>query len=86
MARRSGSFQMIKQIIADMVANTEASRLLVYRAAWLQDKGLPSFVESTIAKFFASEAALQAAIGAAKIHGAYTYSSDYSGGLGSIAM
>jgi glutaryl-CoA dehydrogenase (non-decarboxylating) len=75
--QKIGNFQMIKQIIADMVANTEASRLLVYRAAWLQDKGLPSFVESTIAKFFASEAALQAAIGAAKIHGAYTYSPDY---------
>jgi len=75
--QKIGNFQMIKQIIADMVANTEASRLLVYRAAWLQDKGLPSFVESTIAKFFASEAALQAAIGSAKIHGAYTYSPDY---------
>ncbi len=74
--QKIGSFQMIKQIIADMVANTEASRLLVYRAAWLQDKSLPSFAESTIAKFFASEAALQAAIGAAKIHGAYTYSPD----------
>ncbi len=74
--QKIGSFQMIKQIVADMVASTEASRLLVYRAAWLQDKGLPSFVESTIAKFFASEAALQAAIGAAKIHGAYTYSPD----------
>jgi glutaryl-CoA dehydrogenase (non-decarboxylating) len=74
--QKIGNFQMIKQIIADMVANTDASRLLVYRAAWLQDRGLPSFAESTIAKFFASEAALQAAIGAAKIHGAYTYSPD----------
>ncbi len=75
--KKIGSFQMNKQIIADMVANTEASRLLVYRAAWLQDKGLPSANESTIAKFFASEAAVQAVIGAAKIHGAYTYSSEY---------
>lgn len=75
--KKIGFFQMNKQIIADMVANTEASRLLVYRAAWLQDKGLPSANESTIAKFFASEAAVQAVIGAAKIHGAYTYSSEY---------
>jgi len=74
--KKIGNFQMIKQIIADMVANTEASRLLVYRAAWLQDQGLPSMQESAIAKFFASEAALQAAIGTAKIHGAYTYSPD----------
>ena len=75
--KKIGYFQMNKQIIADMVANTEASRLLVYRAAWLQDKGLPSANESTIAKFFASEAAVEAVIGASKIHGAYTYSSEY---------
>jgi glutaryl-CoA dehydrogenase (non-decarboxylating) len=75
--KKIGEFQMNKQIIADMVANTEASRLLVYRAAWLQDMGRPSGFESTIAKFFASEAAVQAVIGASKIHGAYTYSSEY---------
>jgi glutaryl-CoA dehydrogenase (non-decarboxylating) len=75
--KKIGFFQMNKQIIADMVTNTEASRLLVYRAAWLQDKGLPSSNESTIAKFFASEAAVEAVIGASKIHGAYTYSSEY---------
>jgi len=60
-----------------MVAFTEASRLLVYRAAWLQDQGNPAGNESAIAKFFASEAAVQAVIGAAKIHGAYTYSDEY---------
>lgn len=75
--KKIGYFQMNKQVIADMVTETEASRLLVYRAAWLQDKGLPSANESTIAKFYASEAAVRAVIGAAKIHGAYTYSSDY---------
>jgi glutaryl-CoA dehydrogenase (non-decarboxylating) len=75
--KKIGEFQMNKQIIADMVANTEASRLLVYRAAWLQDMGRPSGFESTVAKFFASEAAVQAVIGASKIHGAYTYSSEY---------
>lgn len=75
--KKIGDFQMNKQIIADMVANTEASRLLVYRASWLQDQGRPSGLESTIAKFFASEAAVQSVIGAAKIHGAYTYSGEY---------
>jgi glutaryl-CoA dehydrogenase (non-decarboxylating) len=75
--QRIGAFQMNKQIIADMVAEIEASRLLVYRAAWLQDNNLPSSNESTIAKFYASEAAVRAVIGAAKIHGAYTYSSEY---------
>jgi len=75
--KKIGYFQMNKQLIADMVANTEASRLLVYRASWLQDQALPSTNESTIAKFFASEAAVQSVIGAAKIHGAYTYSTEY---------
>jgi glutaryl-CoA dehydrogenase (non-decarboxylating) len=72
-----GDFQMNKQIIADMVTTTEASRLLVYRSAWLQDKGTPGALEATIAKFFASEAAVQSVIGASKIHGAYTYSGEY---------
>lgn len=75
--KKIGEFQMNKQIIADMVANTEASRLLVYRSAWLQDQGQPGLLESAIAKFFASEAAVQSVIGAAKIHGAYTYSTEY---------
>ena len=75
--QKIGYFQMNKQIIADMVAEIDAARLLVYRAAWLQDQGRPSSTESTIAKFYASEAAVRAVIGAAKIHGAYTYSSEY---------
>ncbi|MBU1056579.1 MAG: acyl-CoA dehydrogenase family protein [Proteobacteria bacterium] len=75
--KKIGFFQMNKQIIADMVAEIDASRLLVYRAAWLQDQKRPSSNESTIAKFYASEAAVRAVIGAAKIHGAYTYSSEY---------
>lgn len=75
--KKIGYFQMNKQIIADMVAFVEASRLLVYKAAWMQDQGNPAGNESAIAKFFASEAAVQAVIGAAKIHGAYTYSDEY---------
>ena len=75
--QKIGYFQMNKQIIADMVAEIDAARLLAYRAAWLQDQGRPSSTESTIAKFYASEAAVRAVIGAAKIHGAYTYSSEY---------
>ena len=76
--RPIGNFQMIKQIIADMVASTEAARLLVYRAAWLLDQDVPPPVhEVTIAKLVASETALQAAIGAARVHGAYGYSTEY---------
>jgi len=72
-----GTFQMNKQMIADMFADIEAARLLVYRSAWLVDKGRMNPLQSTIAKFFASEIALRAAISAMKIHGAYGYSDEY---------
>ena len=72
-----GKFQMNKQLIADMVADIEAARLLVYRSAWLVDENRVDPLQSTIAKFFASESALRAAINAMKIHGAYGYSDEY---------
>ena len=72
-----GTFQMNKQMIADMFADIEAARLLVYRSAWLVDEGRMDPLQSTVAKFFASEVALRAAISAMKIHGAYGYSDEY---------
>jgi alkylation response protein AidB-like acyl-CoA dehydrogenase len=52
---------MVKQIIADMVTYTEAARLLVRWAAWLNDQGRPFTREIAIAKYFAGEAAVRAA-------------------------
>jgi len=72
-----GKFQMNKQIIAEMVADCEAARLLVYRSAWLVDQGRADSHQAGVAKFFASEAALRAAVGAMRIHGAYGYSDEY---------
>ncbi len=75
--RPIGSFQLIQDMIARMVTDTEAARLLVYKAADVKNKGQRSTQETSIAKFFASEAALRAANMAVQIHGAYGYSDEF---------
>ena len=67
-------YQMVKQIIADMVTYTEAARFLVRRGAWLNDQGRPFTREIAIAKYFAGEAAVRAAGWAMEIHGGMGYS------------
>ncbi|MDP7603422.1 MAG: acyl-CoA dehydrogenase family protein, partial [Alphaproteobacteria bacterium] len=75
--QKIGAYQMVQAQIADMVTEHEAARLLVYRAAWLKDQGLPNQVETSIAKLFASEAAVHAASEGMKIFGSYGYSTEY---------
>ena len=78
--KKIGSYQMIQAQIADMVAEHEAAQLLVYRAAWLKDQGLPNQQQTSMAKLFASEAAVHAASETMKIFGSYGYSHRVSGG------
>lgn len=75
--QRIGDFQMIQAVIADMAADVEAARLLVYKAAWMKDQGLRSTRETSIAKLFATEAAVKAASEAVLLHGGRGYSSEY---------
>lgn len=75
--RPIGSFQLIQDMIARMVVDTEAARLLVYKAADVKNKGGRSTHETSIAKYFASEAALRAANMAVQIHGGYGYSDEF---------
>lgn len=75
--QKIGSYQMIQASIADMVAEHEAAQLLVYRAAWLKDQGLPNQQQTSIAKLFASEAAVHATTETMKIFGSYGYSTEY---------
>lgn len=75
--KKIGEHQMIQAQIAEMVAEHEASRLLVYRAAWLKDQGLPNQYETSIAKLVASESAVHAANETMKILGSYGYSQEY---------
>jgi len=75
--QRIGDFQMIQATIADMAADLEAARLLVYRAAWLKQQGAPTTRETSIAKLFATEAAIRAASEAVLLHGGRGYSNQY---------
>ncbi|MGH2795552.1 MAG: acyl-CoA dehydrogenase family protein [Actinomycetota bacterium] len=66
-------FQAIQFKLADMATSTELARLAVYRGAWMSDRGMPFKREASIAKLFASEAAVTAAREAVQIHGGYGY-------------
>ncbi len=75
--QRIAEFQMIQATLADMAADVEAARLLVYRAAWLKDQNLPATKATSIAKLFATEAAMEAASQAVLLHGNRGYSNEY---------
>ena len=75
--QRIGDFQMIQSTIADMAADVEAARLLVYRAAWLKDQGQRTTRETSMAKLFATEIAVKAASDAVLLHGGRGYSNEY---------
>jgi len=71
------NFQAIQWMLADMATQIGAARLLTYRAAYHQDKGLPFIKESCMAKLFAAEAAMFVTTKAIQIHGGYGYMKDY---------
>jgi alkylation response protein AidB-like acyl-CoA dehydrogenase len=75
--QRIADFEMIQAALADMAADLEAARLLVYHAAWTMDRGLPARKATSIAKLFATEAATRAASQAVLIHGNRGYSNEY---------
>ncbi len=63
--------------LAEMATKIEAARLLVLKAAWLKDQGLPFDKESAMAKLFASDVAMYASVEAVQIHGGYGYVKEY---------
>jgi alkylation response protein AidB-like acyl-CoA dehydrogenase len=75
--RPIASFQLIQSMIADMVLKTDASRLLVWRAGFLKDKGRPNTLETSIAKLHATEAAQECANTAIQVHGGAGYVDDH---------
>jgi hypothetical protein len=70
-------FQAVQFKIADMATKVEAARLLTRQAAALRDRGREHKVESSMAKLFASEIAVEAALDAIQIHGGYGYVKEY---------
>jgi len=75
--RPIASFQLVQAMLANMVVDTEASRMLVWRAGWLKDTGKPNTTETSIAKLYATEAAVRSANTAIQVHGGSGYVDDY---------
>lgn len=72
-----GRFQLIQEHLAYMQAGYDTSQMLVWKAAWLKNQGKRNSRETSMAKWFATNQALDAANRAIQIHGAYGYSADY---------
>ena len=72
-----GTFPSIRARLATHATRLEAARLLTWRAAWLKDQGRRMTLESSMAKLFASEAAVRASEDAVQIHGGYGFVKDY---------
>jgi alkylation response protein AidB-like acyl-CoA dehydrogenase len=75
--RSIAGFQLVQELIADTAVETEAARLLVWRAATLADAGVQHTLESSTAKLYASEVAVRAANNAVQVFGGYGYIDEY---------
>ncbi len=70
-------YEAIQWMLADIATELEAARVLVHRAAWMRDTGQPQTREASMAKLYASEAAMRAAVKAVQVHGGYGYMREY---------
>ncbi len=70
-------FQLVQAMIADMIVKRDAARLLVWRAGMLKDAGKPSTLETSIAKLYATESAIECANDAIQVHGGAGYVDDH---------
>jgi butyryl-CoA dehydrogenase len=75
--RPIASFQLVQAMIADMVVQADAARMLVWRAGFLKDAGRPNTTETSIAKLYATEAAVNCANTAIQVHGGAGYVDDH---------
>ena len=71
------NFQSVGFKLANMATKIEASKLLVFHAAWMKDQGLDISKEAAMAKLFASETAMEVTTEAIQIHGGYGYVKEY---------
>jgi alkylation response protein AidB-like acyl-CoA dehydrogenase len=69
--------QLIQQKIARMAQSYEAARLLYWQAGWMKNQGRRNTRETSLAKWFATDASVEAALEAIQVHGAYGYSDEY---------
>ncbi|MGH7524726.1 MAG: acyl-CoA dehydrogenase [Gemmatimonadales bacterium] len=73
-----GEFQAIQFKVADMATQVDAARLLTWRAACLRDAGQPHTLQSSMAKLYASEVGVSAALDAVQIHGGYGFLKEFT--------
>lgn len=71
-------YQLVQQLIAYMQQRIELGELMVRKVGWLKNKGLRNTRETSMAKWFCTDAAFQTASDAVQIHGAYGYSDEYN--------
>ena len=71
-------YQLVQQMLANMQQSIDAGQLLVWKAGWLKNRGVRNTRETSMAKWFCTEAAKRAADDAVQIHGAYGYSDEYN--------
>jgi butyryl-CoA dehydrogenase len=76
-SRPIASFQLVQEMLADMKVETDAARMLVYRAGYLKDSGKPNSTETSIAKLYATEAAVKCANTAIQVLGGSGYVDDH---------
>jgi alkylation response protein AidB-like acyl-CoA dehydrogenase len=69
--------QLVRRMISLMVQRRDAAELLVYKAGWMKNQGLRNTRETTLAKWFATDASFDSAADAVQIHGAYGFSDEY---------
>lgn len=75
--RPIGSFQGVAFMIADMATEVEAARAMVWRAAWMKDKGEDYSIAAAQAKLFASEVSQRVTNCGIQVHGGYGYVEEY---------
>ncbi len=71
-------YQLVQQMLANMQQSIDAGQLLVWKAGWLKNRGIRNTRETSMAKWYCTEAAKRAADDAVQIHGAYGYSDEYN--------
>jgi butyryl-CoA dehydrogenase len=70
-------FQLVQELLTEIAVEADAARLLTWRAASLADRGERHTLESSVAKYYASEASVRAANAAVQVHGGYGYVDEY---------
>ncbi|HUE84741.1 MAG TPA: acyl-CoA dehydrogenase family protein [Vicinamibacterales bacterium] len=68
-----GRFQSVSNRVADMKLRIETARLLLYKVAWLVERGQPAMMEAALLKLYLSEAFVESGMDAVRIHGGIGY-------------